>query len=126
MTGAPRPGTALHLARRCLAHHRAALRHDDHARAAEVALAHWARARAISLSRATRSQHPLAQELRQLLRSAARARRIRDRLVTALAAARATSLPAARAKLCVARLFVDDTHAATLLHSLARDLRRLR
>ncbi|ANP45996.1 hypothetical protein [Candidatus Viadribacter manganicus] len=122
----PPPDAALHLALRALAHHRAARHHDHHSRATEVALAHWARARAISLSRATRSQHPLAQELRQHLRTAVRARRQRDRLLPALAAARAASLHAARAKLCVARLFVDNTRAATLLASLARDLRRLR
>lgn len=122
----PPPDTALHLALRCLTLHRAACRHDHHARAAETALAHWARACALPFITATRSAHPRARELRHHLRAAARARRRRDRLVTALTTARAASLHAARAKLCVARLFIDNTPAATLLASLARDLRRLR
>lgn len=124
MTRAP-PDPALHLALRALACHRAALHHDRHARVAEQALALRARAHALRFITATRAAHPLAKHLRHHLRDATRARRQRDRLLPALATARAASLTGMRAKLSVARRFVDDTPAAALLHSLARDLRRL-
>ncbi|UPT63441.1 MAG: hypothetical protein M0D54_02430 [Hyphomonadaceae bacterium JAD_PAG50586_4] len=118
---------ALRLALRALTLHRAALHHDRHARVTEHALAHWARAHNLPFVTACRSQHPLAKQLRAHLRTATRTRRRRDQLLPTLAATPATSIQAARAKLCVARLFIDDdTPAATLLHSLARDLRHLR
>lgn len=126
MTRAPNHNAAPDTARRCLAHHRAALHHDRHARVTEHALAHWARAHNLPFVTACRSQHPLAKQLRAHLHHATRTRRRRDQLLPTLAATPATSIQAVRAKLAVARRFVDDTPAATLLHSLARDLRHLR
>lgn len=123
-TVTPGGDDALKLALRCLTHYRAALRHDRRARRTETTLARWARAHKLSLVRATRTRHPLAQELHQHLRAAARARRQRDRLLPALAATPATTPTGFRAKLRVALIFVDPgTPAATLLDSLAHDLR---
>lgn len=90
MTSPPPHDAALRLALRALTWQRAALRYDRRARRTESTLAHWARARAIPLSRATRTQHPLAKQLHQHLRAAARARRQRDRLLPALASTVAT------------------------------------
>lgn len=126
MTAPPPHDPALRLALRALTCQRAALRHDRRTRRTETTLAHWARARSIPLTRAARTQHPLAKQLRQHLRAAARARRQRDHLLPALAAARAFSVHATRAKLRVALIFVYDTPVAPLLDSLAHDLRRLR
>ena len=127
MTGAPTHDAALHCALRCLTCHRAARHHDRHARGTEHALAHWARAHNLPFVTACRSAHPLAKDLRAHLHAATRTRRQRDRLLPTLAATPASTARAARAKLLVAHCFLDaDTPAAALLHSLARDLRRLR
>lgn len=113
---------ALTLALHCFEFQRAVLRHDRHASRAERAFALWARTHNISLRVAARFAHPLAKQLRQHLRQAARARRKRDKLQTALAATRATDTRAIRAKLVIA-LTLDTTAAAPLLRSALGDLR---
>lgn len=114
------------IALRALALHRAALRHDHHARNAETALADWARANTISLTAAHRTRHAYATALRAHLRGATSARYGRNQLLALLTATRATTLLGLRAKLRAALCFIDDAPIAALLHSLARDLRRLR
>lgn len=120
------PDTAHRIALHCLALHRAALTHDRRARDAETALADWARAHALSLTAAYHTRHAHAAALRTHLRAAVRARHRRNQLLAPLAATRATTLIGLRAKLRAALCFIDDTPVAALLHSFARDLRRLR
>lgn len=113
---------AFALVLRCVALHRAVLRHDRNVRQTEQALALWARGHAITLRAAMRSSHPLARQLCAHLRQAKRARRKRDQSQIRLAATRAIDTRAIRAKLMIA-LTLDARVAAPLLRSALRDLR---
>lgn len=117
-----RDDAAFVLALRCLALHRAVLRHDRNVRETEQALALWGRGHTISLRAATRSAHPLARQLRADLRQAGRARRKRDQFQAILSSTRTTDTRAIRAKLMIA-LTLDTPAAVPLLRSALRDLR---
>lgn len=115
---------ALRLAIRYLGAERAMRRHEQASQQAEQALAEVARGADLALTIASRSSHPHAMRQRQCARRAARHRRTRDRLASALVVTAATTPAGMRAKVLVALLHIDDVRAAALLRSLVLDLRR--
>lgn len=101
-------------------------RHDRAARAAESALAKWARASDVSLLIATRSRHPKALALRHHLRQARRRRRDVRRTIDRLVVTAARTSRGARAKLRVALLIEREGDIQRLIRSASRDLRQRR